>query len=156
VVPLSEVIVVDLRLPTGPLAVGVDRGEVVWVTTASAGVGRPADAAEEESFALQLLGRGRFVYPCRWDGVGPFHRQVLERLLTIPPGETRSYGWLAAAVGRPRAARAVGAAMARNPFPVLYPCHRVVPADGSLGQYGFGGPAMKARLLAWEAAEQRG
>lgn len=64
----------------------------------------------------------------------------------IPSGETRSYGWLAAEAGRPRAARAAGQAMARNRFPPLVPCHRVIGSSGSLHGYG-GGLELKARLL---------
>ena len=67
----------------------------------------------------------------------------------IPRGEVRTYGELAAIVGRPRAARAVGTAMARNPVPLLVPCHRVVPSSGGVGNYGFGSD-LKAKLLAGE------
>lgn len=73
--------------------------------------------------------------------------------MRIPTGETRSYGWLARKVGRPRAARAVGRAMATNPLPIVVPCHRVVASDGSLRGYG-GGLAMKAALLRLEGARR--
>jgi len=86
-----------------------------------------------------------------WDelGVRPFERAVYEILLTVGPGETISYGRLAEMAGHPRAARAVGSAMAANPVPVVIPCHRVVRADGTLGNYGED-PDWKPRLLEHE------
>jgi methylated-DNA-[protein]-cysteine S-methyltransferase len=87
------------------------------------------------------------------DGLTDFQRRVLERCRRIPPGQTLSYGALAAAVGAPGAARAVGNAMARNRCPLVVPCHRVVNSDGSIGRYSAPrGIAMKARLLALERA----
>ncbi|GFG49479.1 cysteine methyltransferase [Mycolicibacterium agri] len=80
-----------------------------------------------------------------------FRRNVIERLRDIGYGQRRSYAAVAAAVGSPRAVRAVGTACAHNPLPVVIPCHRVVRSDGSTGQY-VGGAAAKARLLALEAA----
>jgi O-6-methylguanine DNA methyltransferase len=80
---------------------------------------------------------------------GEFERAVYLALLSIPPGQTISYGGLAQMAGYPRAARAVGNAMAANPVPVVIPCHRVIRADGSLGRYGDD-PAWKARLLEHE------
>ena len=88
-----------------------------------------------------------------WSGVSGFRRAVLEETLRIPAGETRSYGWLAWKVGRPRAARAVGRVMATNPLPVVVPCHRVVGSDGSLHGYG-GGLHVKAALLRAEGARR--
>jgi O-6-methylguanine DNA methyltransferase len=76
----------------------------------------------------------------------PFQQQVWQTLLRIPAGETRSYGWVAAAIGRPRAARAVGQAVGANPINIIIPCHRVVGSDGSLTGYG-GGLPLKQRLL---------
>lgn len=75
-----------------------------------------------------------------------FQRQVLSEVASIPAGETRTYAEVAAAVGRPGAARAVGGVMARNPVPFLVPCHRVVASDGSLGGYGYGLAAKRALL----------
>lgn len=79
-----------------------------------------------------------------------FRAQVLHHLMTIPYGETESYGEVAAALARPRASRAVGTACATNPLPIVIPCHRVLRADGSIGGYG-GNPELKERLLAMEA-----
>jgi O-6-methylguanine DNA methyltransferase len=84
-------------------------------------------------------------------GLSGFRRAVLAETLRIPAGRTRTYGWLAAKVGRPRAARAVGRVMATNPLPLVIPCHRVVGSDGSLHGYG-GGLPMKAALLRMEGA----
>lgn len=72
-------------------------------------------------------------------------------LREIPRGETRSYGWLARRVGRPTAARAIGAAVGANPIPLWLPCHRVVASDGTLHGFG-GGLAMKQTLLELEGA----
>ncbi|WP_030900513.1 methylated-DNA--[protein]-cysteine S-methyltransferase [Streptomyces sp. NRRL F-5126] len=80
-----------------------------------------------------------------------FQRLVWGALLTIPYGETRSYGDLAQAIGRPGASRAVGLANGKNPISIVVPCHRVIGADGSLTGYG-GGLANKQRLLALESA----
>ena len=86
-----------------------------------------------------------------WDGATGFRRAVLEEALRIPHGETRTYGWLAEKVGRPRAARAVGRVMATNPLPIVVPCHRVIGSDGSLRGYGAG-LWMKEALLRAEDA----
>ena len=82
----------------------------------------------------------------------PFVQQVWQATRQIPCGETRSYGWVAERGGRPRAARAVGRAMATNPVPPIVPCHRVIGADGGLCGYGAGGLGVKQRLLDQEAA----
>jgi methylated-DNA-[protein]-cysteine S-methyltransferase len=80
-----------------------------------------------------------------------FRRSVIEHLRDIGYGDRESYATVAAAVGSPKAVRAVGTACARNPLPVVIPCHRVVRSDGSTGQYA-GGPVAKAALLDLEAA----
>lgn len=81
----------------------------------------------------------------------PFQRRAWDALRTIPAGTTVTYGELAARLGRPGAARAVGSAVARNPISIVVPCHRVVGADGSLTGYA-GGVEAKRRLLALEGA----
>jgi methylated-DNA-[protein]-cysteine S-methyltransferase len=81
----------------------------------------------------------------------PFSRRVLEQLARVPYGEVTTYGALAASAGRPRAARAVGTVMNRNPIPIVLPCHRVVGASGSLVGYG-GGLDRKEALLRLESA----
>jgi methylated-DNA-[protein]-cysteine S-methyltransferase len=93
--------------------------------------------------------RREFATPVDWRGWPAFTRQVLETCARVPYGTTVSYGELARRVGSPRAARAVGQALGRNPVPLIVPCHRVVRADGGLGGFG-GGPALKGRLLELE------
>jgi methylated-DNA-[protein]-cysteine S-methyltransferase len=79
----------------------------------------------------------------------PFEQAALRAAARIPPGEVRSYSWVATQIGRPKAARAVGRVMARNPLPFLFPCHRVVDSSGDLHDYYYG-REMKARLLEME------
>jgi methylated-DNA-[protein]-cysteine S-methyltransferase len=83
--------------------------------------------------------------------VAPFYADVLRELARVPYGHTDTYGALAARVGRPRAARAVGTVMNRNPIPIVLPCHRIVGANGSLTGYA-GGLDVKRHLLQLEGA----
>jgi methylated-DNA-[protein]-cysteine S-methyltransferase len=82
-----------------------------------------------------------------WESLPGFQRKVLEGCAKIPWGQVQSYGDLALVIGAPGAARAVGTALAKNPIPLLIPCHRVVRAGGDLGGYGLGGTATKERLI---------
>lgn len=83
----------------------------------------------------------------------PFQRKVYETILKIPMGEVRTYAQVARMIGQPKAARAVGQALKRNPWAPAIPCHRVVASDGSLGGYTApGGLARKRRLLSAEKA----
>jgi O-6-methylguanine DNA methyltransferase len=84
--------------------------------------------------------------------VTPFQEKVLRTTATIPRGEVRPYGWVAYEVDSPRAVRAVGSAVARNPIPLIIPCHRVVRSDGHIGNYSLGGPHNKVDLLHHEGA----
>ena len=86
------------------------------------------------------------ISPAAWLRLTAFQRRVYAAILRVPPGQTRSYQWVAAHIGSPRGARAVGNALRRNPFAPQVPCHRVVRADGSLGGYS-GGLAKKRALL---------
>ena len=95
-------------------------------------------AGERREFTLPLKPRGT-----------PFQQQVWQRLLAIPYGQTRSYGQVAAEIGKPKASRAVGQANNRNPLSILVPCHRVVGADGRMTGYG-GGLSRKEALLELE------
>jgi len=86
------------------------------------------------------------------DGLPPFRRRVYEVARGIPPGTTLSYGDLAARLGERKAARAVGQALARNPFAIVVPCHRVVAAGGRIGGFSAnGGVTTKLRLLSIES-----
>lgn len=80
----------------------------------------------------------------------PFQRKVWEATSKIPYGETRTYAEIAKAIGHPKAVRAVGTALGKNPVCVIVPCHRVVPSGGGIGKYAYG-PAMKQWLLDHEA-----
>lgn len=85
------------------------------------------------------------------EDVAPFHRRVYQMARAIPPGTTLAYGDLAARLGAPSAARAVGQALGRNPFPIIVPCHRVLAASGKIGGFSaHGGTATKRRMLAIE------
>jgi O-6-methylguanine DNA methyltransferase len=82
--------------------------------------------------------------------VTEFERAVLLKAREIPRGEVRTYGWIAAEIGRPAAVRAVGTALRKNPVPLLIPCHRVVRSDGAVGEYALGGSEAKRAILAAE------
>jgi methylated-DNA-[protein]-cysteine S-methyltransferase len=85
--------------------------------------------------------------------IDPFRRAVYAATREIAPGTTRSYGEVARSIGYPDGAREVGAALARNPFPIVVPCHRVVAANGALTGFSApGGLATKRRMLALEGA----
>jgi methylated-DNA-[protein]-cysteine S-methyltransferase len=101
--------------------------------------------------------RRSFDFPIHWEVLKPFQRQVLQATYAIPYGVTATYGEIAARVGKPRAARAVGRAEATNPMPLVIPCHRVLGSDGKLHGYGAaGGLATKAWLLQLEAGASSG
>lgn len=104
----------------------------------------------EEYFAGR---RKRFALKLDLSGTA-FQREVWNALLAIPFGETRSYAQIASQIGRPGAARAVGAASGRNPVSIVAPCHRVVGSTGALTGFA-GGLDVKAQLLAFEASDSR-
>jgi O-6-methylguanine DNA methyltransferase len=107
-----------------------------------------------DSIRDYLAGR-RPDFDCRLDteGLSEFGRSVLEATRRIPYGTLRSYKSIAREIGSPRATRPVGQALARNPLPIVIPCHRVVNSDGTLGGYSGGGPDMKRRLIAIETGQ---
>ncbi|HQM54742.1 MAG TPA: methylated-DNA--[protein]-cysteine S-methyltransferase [Anaerolineaceae bacterium] len=101
-----------------------------------------------EYFAGQ---RKAFDLPLDWQSIRGFQREALLQLLKIPYGEVRTYGEISRALGKPAAARAVGMALAKNPLPILIPCHRVVAASGHLTGFSAGdGLNSKAWLLQLE------
>ena len=120
---------------------------VSWNREGVTGVSRvpPSRAEKVDRLPSQL----------RYDlsGLTEFEQAVLRKTLEIPRGEVRTYSWVAREIGRPRAVRAVGTALANNPIPILIPCHRVVRSDGIIGRYGAGGPEAKFRILSEEGAE---
>jgi methylated-DNA-[protein]-cysteine S-methyltransferase len=109
------------------------------------------DAAARELAEYFAGRRSLFDLPLDLRLAQGFRRTVLAHLPTIRYGQTASYAAVAAAVGNPKAVRAVGTACATNPLPLVLPCHRVVRSDGTPGQYG-GGPEAKQILLALEAS----
>ena len=85
-------------------------------------------------------------------GLTEFEQAVLKKALEIPRGQVRPYGWIAREIGHPEAVRATGSALAKNPVPLLIPCHRVVRSDGHIGNYSMGGTRAKKRILSAEGA----
>jgi len=84
--------------------------------------------------------------------IPPFNQRVYDVTRAIPPGQTLTYGEVAAAIGEPGAARAVGRALGENPYPIIIPCHRVLAAGGKMGGFsGTGGVVTKRRILAIES-----
>jgi len=101
--------------------------------------------------SLKKGDRARLRFDLR--GLSEFERAVLLKALEIPTGEVRPYSWIAREIGHPEAVRATGSALAKNPVPLLIPCHRVVKSDGHLGRYSLGGARVKRTLLSIEGAQ---
>jgi methylated-DNA-[protein]-cysteine S-methyltransferase len=124
--------------------------------TVQAQKGEPGAAAIAEKAAKELTQyaageRREFDVPLSLDRLAPFQRAVLAETAKIPMRSVATYGEIAARIGKPKSARAVGGALARNPIGIIIPCHRVVAHDGRL--HGFSSPegiAGKARLLQHE------
>jgi methylated-DNA-[protein]-cysteine S-methyltransferase len=157
----------EVLSPVGPLGVAVDGAGIVAVRFAgppaparAPGLVRasgsppatcPATGAPLLDLARQQLdeyfagGRTGFTLPLTEPVGSDFERAVWARIAAIPYGETATYGTIAARVGEPDAARAVGVACNRNPVPIVVPCHRVVGAGGKL--VGFGGGLRRKRFL---------
>jgi O-6-methylguanine DNA methyltransferase len=127
----------DVMLRTGRHALRVDR--------------MPAELAG--AVAGQLAGDWQPDLPLDLSSLTAFGGATLRKTMEIPWGEVRPYAWVAREIGRPRAVRAVGSALGDNPLPFLVPCHRVIRADGHIGEYGAGGPEAKAAMLATEAVD---
>jgi methylated-DNA-[protein]-cysteine S-methyltransferase len=148
-----------LRSPVGELRLATrEDGVLVWLSFHDdeappdgehVGVRDPHGVTSrlERYFAGELAALDELA--CAGAGT-PFQQAVWRALRDIPAGQTRSYGQVAAAIGAPRAVRAVGAANGRNPIAIVVPCHRVIGADGTLTGYG-GGLPRKRWLLAHEA-----
>jgi methylated-DNA-[protein]-cysteine S-methyltransferase len=136
--------------PIGPLGVSVEGDTVVGVRFGArpgAGAAHPAADQLTAYFAGALT---EFTLPVRMPGGSEFERAVWGEIAKIPYGEMVTYGAIAAALGDPGAARAVGTACNHNPVPVIVPCHRVVGAGGKMVGFG-GGLDRKRRLLELEA-----
>ncbi len=107
----------------------------------------------ERQVQRQLAGDRQRDLPVDLDQLTTFEQSVLRTVMDIPFGEVRSYAWVAREIGRPRAVRAVGSALAGNPIPFVIPCHRVVRTDGHIGEYGAGGPEAKREVLRTEGID---
>jgi methylated-DNA-[protein]-cysteine S-methyltransferase len=145
------------RSPVGTLTLEVDEAGLCALRFGAQGTPRPPRSAAEDAHleatrrALKayFAGKAPTLPPLDLRGTD-FQLAVWRALLQIPWGETRSYGEVAARLGRPGAARAIGGANHENPIVILVPCHRVVAAKGALGGYA-GGLETKRWLLAHEA-----
>ncbi|MDX1689406.1 MAG: methylated-DNA--[protein]-cysteine S-methyltransferase [Acidimicrobiia bacterium] len=145
--------------PDGIRAVDLAEGPGAFEAAYSERTGRDVVPAPGPPVALgrldRALTRGRpGDLPVDLTDLTDFQRAVLDVTAGIPAGEVRPYGWVAAEVGSPGATRAVGSALARNPVPVLVPCHRVVRSDGRIGNYSLGGPDNKRALLDAEGVDR--
>jgi O-6-methylguanine DNA methyltransferase len=116
---------------------------------ATAGARRLVERAREELYEYFQGKRAFFSVPVDLSETPDFQRRVLEAARGIPFGEVRPYAWVAQKIGHPRAVRAVGTALGRNPVPFIVPCHRVLQSGGGIGGYLFGS-ATKSGLLALE------
>ncbi|HTC30852.1 MAG TPA: methylated-DNA--[protein]-cysteine S-methyltransferase [Candidatus Acidoferrum sp.] len=162
----TPVVLTSAQTPIGRLYVGFKEARIAYVgidtgedfeqvrTRVESRLRRPVVAGEAPPWLTRTL--EQFFNTWRVDDqmmdiedLTPFEQAALRAAAQIPPGEVRSYSWVATQIGRPRAARAVGQVMARNPLALLFPCHRVVDAQGQLHNYGYG-IEMKARLLKME------
>ena len=164
---LVDVAVTTMDSPVGELLLAVTRRGLVRINFGSIDAAiddlarrlsprlvespRRLDAVRRELDEYFEGRRRRFDLRVDWSLRHGFQRKALQAARRIPIGETATYGELAARAGSPRAARAVGTAMATNPVPLVVPCHRVVPAGGGLGNYG-GGVDKKAWLLRLEGS----
>jgi O-6-methylguanine DNA methyltransferase len=116
---------------------------------ATAAARRVATLAREELSEYFQGKRAFFSVPVDLSGAPDFQKKVLGAARRIPFGEVRPYAWVAQRIGHPRAVRAVGTALGRNPVPFIVPCHRVLQTGGGLGGYLFG-TDVKSRLLSLE------
>ncbi len=111
----------------------------------------PSEWGRHITAALEAGQPGKLPVDLR--SVTDFQADILRSTAAIPRGEVRPYSWLAELAHRPKAVRAAGSAVARNPIPLIIPCHRVVRADGHIGNYSLGGPHNKTILLEHEGVD---
>lgn len=162
----------EVPSPLGPIVVAWNGRGISWVDRAgdldsferrfTERVGRKLYRADALPAALaravgaRIAGDRRVRIRLDLRGWTDFEVAVWMKALEIPHGEVRPYGWIAAEIGRPKAVRAVGTALAHNPVPLVVPCHRVVRSDGSIGQYSLGGQTAKRRILMAEGLDPDG
>lgn len=130
----------------------ITRLRIVTQAETADGYGQSNELTDEAFTQISQFFAGelqQFTVPIAFTVGTPFQKEVWKELLQIPYGQTRTYGQIAQAVGRPKAVRAVGSANNRNPLPILVPCHRVVGVGGRLVGYAYG-IDMKRDLLNME------
>lgn len=138
------------RLPIGDITVGYEDDAVVFLKT-GCDPSFPQDPTPLSDLVAEEIGeylsgdRTEFSFPIRLTGT-VFQKTVWETLRRIPYGQTRTYGQIAAAIGRPKASRAVGIACSKNPIWIAVPCHRVIGKNNTLTGYA-GGLDLKQKLL---------
>ena len=158
----------QLESPVGPVFIAHSKAGISMVTRAKSAanferdfrrrLGRSVHPEKEvppasvRALIRNLKGKGRRELRFDLRGLSEFERAVLMKALEIPSGEVRPYSWIAKEIGRPGAVRATGSALAKNPVPLLIPCHRVVRSDGHIGNYSLGGAHNKRALLEIEGA----
>jgi methylated-DNA-[protein]-cysteine S-methyltransferase len=131
----------------GKHLVALHFGAVKGAAATDADAFKPFRKELDSYFAGRLK---HFRTPIRFTTGTTFEQKVWNALLNIPSGETRSYTWIAGEIGNPKAVRAVGRALGKNPLPIICPCHRIIGSDGSLTGYA-GGVRIKKRLLELES-----
>ena len=145
-----------LKPPFGPSAQGRGQASSLPASNASAGTAKLLKTTAKQ-LADYFDGKAVcFSRKLDLSGLSPFAQKVLRELAKVPYGETISYGELAKRAGKPKAARAVGSVLAKNPLPIIVPCHRVLASDGSLGGYSAPGRLkLKRQLLLMEKETER-
>lgn len=162
----------ELDGPIGPLLIAWGPGGVTVVeraddasgfeSSAMLRTGRPVTRVRRvprvlaDQIARQISGRWQPGLALDLSGLTRFAAAALRKTMEIPWGEVRPYAWVAREIGRPRAVRAVGSSLGHNPLPFIVPCHRVIRADGHIGEYGAGGPAAKVAMLMSEDVDTDG
>ena len=140
--PLGVIWVAAYEKGLAAVEMGVDEG--MFRQSLGAGTDIILDNERTSIYLAQIVQylygkRRQFDFPIDWSVLTPFQARALHATFEIPYGDTASYGEIAARVGNPRAARAVGRAEATNPMPLVIPCHRVLAANGDLCGYGGNG-----------------
>ena len=142
--------------PIGSLTVGYENDTVISLKISENSDGSGVSSLFSDQVAMELQEyfegkRTRFTFPLRLDGTD-FQKAVWQELLRIPYGQTRTYSQIAAAIGRPKASRAVGIACSKNPIWIAVPCHRVIGKNNTLTGYA-GGLDLKQKLLNLETSK---
>jgi methylated-DNA-[protein]-cysteine S-methyltransferase len=140
-----------LETPLGPLYLIFDSHVLTGIAfekPAGLHLKKTEDAALVKKELAEYFEKGRKDFTCSTaftEGTD-FEKRVWDALREVPYGETRNYKWMAEKIGNPHAFRAVGNALGKNPIPIIFPCHRIIESDGSIGGYS-GGVDIKRRLL---------